>query len=124
VHLGGWKAVALYCLTGSMLDALFPFCPFGFSALFFTSFYCAQKIILNTNYPIVAHYRIIFEQGAGVLYVIFLSIFRTAPLVPYQFLFVAIFSQIFTAILSKKMAIWHTKIAIVCNNYVKYTGST
>ncbi|MDR2737761.1 MAG: hypothetical protein LBB18_02350 [Puniceicoccales bacterium] len=120
VYLDTKKAIALYCLSGFTLDALFPFCPFGFSTIFFIFFYCAQRLILNADYPVVGHCGMAFEQMASLLYVIFLLIFCRAPFSTHKFLLLGTFSQIFTLILSKKMSLLHTKIAAMCDNYAKY----
>lgn len=119
-HLGTGKAITLCCLTGSMLDGVFPFCPFGFGATFYIFFHCAQRLILKSGYPLLARYRIALEQIATVSYVFFLFIFRPVPMSTCRLLLTAVFSQIFTLALSNRIFLCHGKIAAIWNNCARY----
>jgi hypothetical protein len=119
-YLNSIQATILYGLVGPILDLIFPFLPFGFSAIFFIFFYCTQRAIFNPGYPMLSSHRIGIEQLANISYILFLFIFRNTSFGIFQFLSTATVSQICVFLLSDKMATCHKKLMFLYDNYMKY----
>ncbi|MDR0741918.1 MAG: hypothetical protein LBE98_00430 [Puniceicoccales bacterium] len=119
-YLDSFQATILYCLIGPILDVIFPFLPFGFSAVFCIFFYCIQRAMFAPGHSVLSSHRILLEQVANISYILLLFIFRNTPFGIFQFLSTASVSQICIFLLSDKMALCHKKLMFVYDNYIKY----
>jgi hypothetical protein len=118
--LGLWRATALFCLIGTLLDAVYPFVPPGFGATFLACCHGIQRTIFPTTIGMLPSDRMVFEQAVTALYPCFLFIFRGTKFSIYQFATTILLSQLFTLALSRSSSVLHWKIIALENSYARY----